>query len=155
MWACIFVLPFLVFIIFVMEWWGRPLRDSRPFASIHGRDSEKLQEEHTIKAHALASQRFLKMAPYFTPPPLIQLHHTRAFAYVGEYVYVVHASAVDTFAAPSVETITTLYHFHPLVKVNLPPSIDITVLGVFVIIRKVWSIKTFTVASEVCSWRNV
>jgi len=155
MWACMFVLPFLVFVIFVMGWWGRPLRDSHPFASIHGRDWEKLQEEHTIKAHALASQRFLEMAPYLTPPPLVQLHHKRALAHVGEYVYAVHASAVNTFAAPSVETITTLHHFHPLVKVNLPPFIDIMVLGVFMIIGRVWSIKTFTIADEVCSRRCV
>jgi hypothetical protein len=29
-----------------------------------------------------------------------------------------------TLAAPSVETITALHHFHPLVKVNFPPFID-------------------------------
>jgi hypothetical protein len=35
-----------------------------------------------------------------------------------------HALALSTLVAPSFETITTLFHFHPLVKVNLPPFID-------------------------------
>jgi hypothetical protein len=35
--ACIFALPFLVFIISTTGWWKWPPKDLRPFASIHGR----------------------------------------------------------------------------------------------------------------------
>jgi hypothetical protein len=36
--ACIFALPFLVFVIFAIGWWERPPRYSYPFASIHGKE---------------------------------------------------------------------------------------------------------------------
>jgi hypothetical protein len=49
-------------------------------------DWETLQEQHTIKAHALAAQRFLEMAPNLTPPPLTWLYHAGAFAHVMDYV---------------------------------------------------------------------
>ncbi len=54
-------------------------------------DWETLQEEHTIRTHALTSQRSSKMAPNPTPPPSAQLCHTHAFAHVGKYVEVVCA----------------------------------------------------------------
>jgi hypothetical protein len=40
------------------------------------RHLKKLQKEHTIKTHALTSQRFLKVAPDPTPPPSARLHYT-------------------------------------------------------------------------------
>jgi hypothetical protein len=50
------------------------------------RDLENLQEEHTIRAHALTSQRFSKMAPDTTSPPSAQLHCMLTLAHVREYV---------------------------------------------------------------------
>jgi hypothetical protein len=55
-----------------------------------------------------------------TPPPSTQLHHAKAFARVGENVRTIHALAPYIHTTPSVETIATLHHFHPLVEVDLP-----------------------------------
>ncbi len=83
-------------------------------------DWETLQEEHTIKTHALAYQRSSKMALNPIPPPSAWLCHTWALAHVGEYVRTMCALAPNTFVAPSTKTIVTLCHLHPLVEVDLP-----------------------------------
>jgi hypothetical protein len=54
------------------------------------RDWETLQEDHTIRAKVLASQRSLEMALDLIPPPLTQLHYAQAFAHVGEYEQCMH-----------------------------------------------------------------
>jgi hypothetical protein len=87
-------------------------------------DWETLQEEQTIRAHALASERSLAMAPDPTPPPLAQLCCARAFGHVGEYVRVMCTLAHSILVAPSVETITPFWHLHPLIAVDLFPFVD-------------------------------
>lgn len=59
------------------------------------KDWETLQEEHTIIAHALASQRSSKMAPNSTPLPWARLCHAQALVHVGEYVWIVCALALN------------------------------------------------------------
>ncbi len=46
--ACIFALLFLVFFISTIGWWERPPRYSHPITSIHGKNWETLQKEHTL-----------------------------------------------------------------------------------------------------------
>jgi hypothetical protein len=82
------------------------------------KDWETLQEEHTIKAHALVSQRSPNMAPDPTPLPSTQLCRTWGLIHVEEYARTVCA------LAPLVETIATFQHLHPLAKVDLPPFVD-------------------------------
>jgi hypothetical protein len=50
------------------------------------RDWETLQEEHTIRAQVLVSQRFSMITLDPNPPPSTRLCCARAFAHVGEYV---------------------------------------------------------------------
>jgi hypothetical protein len=68
------------------------------------------------------------MALNLIPPPLTQLHCTWALAHVREYVYVMHASAFNILMASSVETITTLCHFHPKTNLVLDREANIYVL---------------------------
>jgi hypothetical protein len=72
----------------------------------------------------LASQRSSNIAPNLIPPPSTQLCHTHALADVREYVWLVHALALYTFTTPSIETIVTLHHLHPLAEVDLLPFVD-------------------------------
>jgi hypothetical protein len=88
------------------------------------KDWETLQEEQTIKTHALASQRSLMMAPDPIPLPLTQLRHTRAFAHAREYVRSMRTLAHSTPMTPLIETITTLWHLLPLAEVNFYPFVD-------------------------------
>jgi hypothetical protein len=73
-----------------------------------------------IRMFTLASYRCLKLTPNPTPPPSTQLHCTRNFAHVREYTQVTLSTSIASFD----ETTRIFHHFHPLVKVDIPPFID-------------------------------
>jgi hypothetical protein len=52
------------------------------------------------------------------------VHCAWALAHVGEYAQAMHALPPSTLVAPSIKTIATLRHFHPLADVDLPPFVD-------------------------------
>jgi hypothetical protein len=89
-----------------------------------GGDWKALEEEHTIKALALASRKFLELTLDPTPPPSTQLCHTQTLAHVREYVRTIHKLIPSTPIAPFNETMGILRLFHPLVEVDIPPFID-------------------------------
>jgi hypothetical protein len=62
------------------------------------------------------------MALDLNPLPLTQLCHTWALAHVREYAQAVCALTPNILAAPSIETIMTFHHLHPLAKVTSPFS---------------------------------
>jgi hypothetical protein len=85
--ACIFTFPFLVFVIFRHGVVRKATKRRAPiYIGTWAGDWETLQEEQTIRAHALAPQRSLMMALDPTPLPLAQLCRARAFTHVGEYI---------------------------------------------------------------------
>jgi hypothetical protein len=69
-----------------------------------GGDWETLQEEQTIRAHAMVSQRSSTMAPDPTPPPLAQLCHAHAIAHVREYTQTMRTLVPNILVAPLIET---------------------------------------------------
>jgi len=89
-----------------------------------GGDWKALEEEHTIKALALASRKFLELTLDPTPPPPAQLCHTQTLVHVREYVRTIHKLIPSTPIAPFNETMGILRLFHPLVEVDIPPFID-------------------------------
>ncbi len=74
--------------------------------------------------HVLASQRSLTIVANPIQLPLTQLCLTWAFGHVGEYVQVVRTLFHNNPSTPSLETITTFWHFHPLAKVDLLPFVN-------------------------------
>jgi hypothetical protein len=73
------------------------------------KDWDTLQEEHTIRAQTLVSQRSSDMALDFTPLLSTRLHHTRALAHVREYARIVRA------LAPLFLLWHVLHIFHPTI----------------------------------------
>jgi len=68
------------------------------------------------------------MALDLTPPPLAQLHCMDICSCRGvclnNMFWAMHALAPIIHVTPTIETIATLHHLHPLAKVDLPPFVN-------------------------------
>ncbi len=89
-----------------------------------GDNWETFQGEHTIKAFVFNYYKCLESTSNPTPFPSIRLHHTHAFANVGEYVWTICALFLNILATPFDKTIKVFCFLHQHVEVDLPFFID-------------------------------
>ncbi len=122
--TCIFVLPFLVFIISPTRWWKRPPKNMHLFASIHGKGLWDILRKTHNQNIGISFQKIFKDGTKSYSTSINTIALSTCICSCRGVCLSSACIGPNILTAPLVETIVARRHFHPLVQVVFPPFVD-------------------------------